>query len=165
MAPIPGRKLGFGSGIFWGAIRHLVTGPDLHENRALIEEVAELEDRVSADAIFSSTTRPCSSSTTSGSAPTRVGRALRHLVEEGPQERPELLNFERSLLLREEAAEVDPDDHPEEWHADGLDLPISYTFEPGAEADGVTVDSNLADLGRVSAEPFEWQIPGLPRSS
>ncbi len=169
---VTGRKLGFGQidpvlsrELF---IRHaLVEGdwqtrhPFFHENRAMIEEVAELEDRVRRRDLL------VDDETLFEFYDERIGPDVVSGVhfdtwwKKAFRSDPELLNFERSLLLREEAAEVDPDDHPEEWHADGLDLPISYAFEPGAEADGVTVELELADLGRVSAELFEWQIPGL----
>jgi ATP-dependent helicase HrpA len=42
-----------------------------------------------------------------------------------------------------------------------LELPLTYQFEPGSEADGVTVHVPLAVLNRVSPEGFDWQVPGL----
>ncbi|GAA3055983.1 hypothetical protein GCM10020000_42880 [Streptomyces olivoverticillatus] len=38
---------------------------------------------------------------------------------------------------------------------------MTYQFEPGADADGVTVHIPLQVLNQVSAEGFDWQIPGL----
>ncbi|EDN72011.1 ATP-dependent helicase HrpA [Beggiatoa sp. SS] len=43
----------------------------------------------------------------------------------------------------------------------GVDLPLTYHFEPGHERDGVTVDIPLALLNQVSPQPFEWLVPGL----
>ena len=40
-------------------------------------------------------------------------------------------------------------------------LTVSYAFEPGADADGVTIDIPLKTLNQASPEEFSWQIPGL----
>ena len=39
-------------------------------------------------------------------------------------------------------------------------LPLRYHFEPGHEADGVTIDVPLATLNTVGAAPFTWNVPG-----
>ena len=38
---------------------------------------------------------------------------------------------------------------------------MTYQFEPGADADGVTVHVPLQVLNQVTDEGFDWQIPGL----
>lgn len=38
---------------------------------------------------------------------------------------------------------------------------MTYQFEPGADADGVTVHVPLQVLNQVTSEGFDWQIPGL----
>ena len=45
--------------------------------------------------------------------------------------------------------------------ADGIVLKLSYSFNPGREEDGVTVNLPLDLLGHVSPEVFEWLVPGL----
>ena len=57
---------------------------------------------------------------------------------------PDLLTFTRELLVNAGRGGVDPDDYPDAWQADGLPLPLTYQFEPGAAADGVTVHVPLA---------------------
>ena len=42
-----------------------------------------------------------------------------------------------------------------------LKFRLTYQFEPGADADGVTVHIPLAVLNQVAADGFDWQIPGL----
>ncbi len=42
-----------------------------------------------------------------------------------------------------------------------LKLRLSYQFEPGADADGVTVHIPLPLLNQVDESGFEWQIPGI----
>ncbi|MCX5532354.1 ATP-dependent RNA helicase HrpA [Streptomyces sp. NBC_00006] len=77
------------------------------------------------------------------------------------REEPELLDFERSMLIRESAEAVTKDDYPDSWRQGGLKFRVTYQFEPGADADGVTVHLPLQVLNQVTDEGFDWQIPGL----
>ncbi|MFC7219600.1 ATP-dependent RNA helicase HrpA [Streptomyces polyrhachis] len=77
------------------------------------------------------------------------------------REEPELLNFEKSMLINERAQDVTKDDYPDSWRQGALTFRVTYQFEPGADADGVTVHIPLQVLNQVSAEGFDWQIPGL----
>ncbi|MFT4218778.1 MAG: ATP-dependent RNA helicase HrpA [Micropruina sp.] len=56
---------------------------------------------------------------------------------------------------------VDAEQFPDHWSTGGLDLPVSYVFDPGSGHDGVSVGIELAQLNQVSADDFGWQIPGL----
>ncbi|WP_373316880.1 ATP-dependent RNA helicase HrpA [Streptomyces sulfonofaciens] len=73
----------------------------------------------------------------------------------------ELLDFERSMLINEKAGRVTKDDYPDTWHQGRLRFRVTYQFEPGADADGVTVHIPLQVLNQVTSEGFDWQIPGL----
>ncbi|NSC22943.1 ATP-dependent RNA helicase HrpA [Streptomyces albus subsp. chlorinus] len=77
------------------------------------------------------------------------------------REEPDLLNFEKSMLISDRAEEISASDYPDVWRQGGLALPVTYQFEPGADADGVTVHIPLQVLNQVTAEGFDWQIPGL----
>ena len=76
---------------------------------------------------------------------------------------PDLLNFEKSMLIKEGAEQVSKLDYPNFWHQGTLKLRLSYQFEPGADADGVTVHIPLPLLNQVEESEFEWQIPGVRR--
>lgn len=76
-------------------------------------------------------------------------------------EEPELLDFERAMLINERAGDVSKDDYPDAWHQGRLKFRVTYQFEPGADADGVTVHIPLQVLNQVTDEGFDWQIPGL----
>ena len=52
-------------------------------------------------------------------------------------------------------------DFPDRWATAGLELPITYVYDPGAGHDGVTVEIRLEQLGALTPEPFTWQVPGL----
>ena len=77
------------------------------------------------------------------------------------QKDPELLNFERSFLINDDAEQVSKLDFPNFWHQGNLKLKLTYQFEPGTDADGVTVHIPLPLLNQVEMTGFEWQIPGL----
>ncbi|MFI8101707.1 ATP-dependent RNA helicase HrpA [Streptomyces sp. NPDC086023] len=77
------------------------------------------------------------------------------------RDEPELLDFEREMLLTEKAAGVTKDDYPDSWRQGNLKFKVTYQFEPGADADGVTVHIPLQVLNQVTDQGFDWQIPGL----
>ncbi|WP_116450923.1 ATP-dependent RNA helicase HrpA [Blastococcus litoris] len=80
---------------------------------------------------------------------------------------PDLLTLTPEMLTDAAAAgQVRPEDYPDEVHlSQGLSLPLSYAFAPGAAEDGVTVDVPLAVLDGVaretSGESLAFTVPGL----
>ncbi|MFE3505248.1 ATP-dependent RNA helicase HrpA [Kitasatospora sp. NPDC059160] len=76
-------------------------------------------------------------------------------------EQPDLLNFEKSMLINDAADGVTEADYPDHWQQGKLRFRLTYQFEPGSDADGVTVHIPLPVLNQVTAEGFDWQIPGL----
>jgi ATP-dependent helicase HrpA len=77
---------------------------------------------------------------------------------------PGLLTFSPADLLSQDASEVNADAYPDVWTSESApvrELALSYAFEPGSQADGVTVDIPLSRLNQVSAAEFSWQVPGL----
>jgi ATP-dependent helicase HrpA len=79
------------------------------------------------------------------------------------REQPELLNFAKEMLIKEGASNVSKLDYPNVWQQGNIKLRLSYQFEPGTEADGVTVHVPLPLLNQVEENGFEWQIPGVRR--
>ncbi|MFV0405242.1 MAG: ATP-dependent RNA helicase HrpA [Propioniciclava sp.] len=56
---------------------------------------------------------------------------------------------------------ADQDSFPDTWTVGPVDLPVSYSFDPGARHDGVTVTIDVSMLNQVTAAPFTWHVPGL----
>lgn len=79
------------------------------------------------------------------------------------REQPELLNFAKEMLIRDGAENISKLDYPNFWQQGNLKLKLSYQFEPGTDADGVTVHIPLPLLNQVEEKGFEWQIPGVRR--
>lgn len=74
---------------------------------------------------------------------------------------PDLLNFAKSMLLKNDASHITELDYPNFWHQGALKLKLTYQFEPGKEYDGVTVHIPLPILNQIENKDFDWQIPAL----
>lgn len=154
-------------------IRHALVEGDwqthhkfFHRNRALLQEVEELEARmrrrdilVDDEALF-------------GFYDARVGKDVvseRHFDKwwkEARQQDPALLDFDQSLLISEDADALDDSAYPKIWQHKGFDLPLSYEFHPVAPgsppnpSDGVTAEVPVLFLNQLDDAAFRWLIPG-----
>ncbi|MEU0765467.1 DUF3418 domain-containing protein, partial [Streptomyces microflavus] len=149
-------------------IRHaLVEGdwqthhPFWRDNEKLRTEIEELENRarrrdilVDDESIFAFYDQRIPADVVSGRHFDAWWKKARH-------EQPDLLTLTREVLVNAGRGGVDEADFPDEWQADGVTLPLTYTFDPTAATDGVTVDIPLPLLNQVPAESFDWQVPGL----
>lgn len=132
-----------------------------HDNRKLLKEVEELENRARRRGIV------VDDETLFDFYDQRVGAEVtsaRHFDTWWKQARaddPDLLSFERSMLVTQNAAGVTEEQYPDLWRQGKLRFKLTYQFEPGADADGVTVHIPLAVLNQVEPDGFDWQIPGL----
>ncbi|MBB2913302.1 ATP-dependent helicase HrpA [Streptosporangium becharense] len=131
------------------------------ENRRLLEEVEELEERarrrdilVDDETLFDFYDQRIPADVVSG-------RHFDSWWKKARQESPDLLSFEKSMLISESAGDVSHRDYPDVWRQGGLRFPLTYQFEPGTDADGVTAHIPLSLLNQVNVEGFDWQIPGL----
>jgi len=131
------------------------------DNRKLLGEVEELEHRarrrdilVDDETLFDFYDQRIPEHVVSGAHFDSWWKHKRH-------EEPELLNFEKSMLINERAQGVSKDAYPDSWRQGSLKFKVTYQFEPGADADGVTVHIPLQVLNQVTPDGFDWQIPGL----
>lgn len=131
------------------------------DNRRLLTEVEELEHRarrrdilVDDETLFDFYDRRIPAHVVSGAHFDSWWKHKR-------RDEPELLDFEREMLINEKAGAVTKADYPDTWRQGRLAFRVTYQFEPGADADGVTVHVPLQVLNQVTGEGFDWQIPGL----
>ncbi|SEG25300.1 ATP-dependent helicase HrpA [Actinacidiphila yanglinensis] len=132
-----------------------------HDNRKLLGEVEELEHRARRrDILVDDETLY---DFYDGKLPEHVvsGAHFDSWWKHKRREEPELLNFEHSMLINENAEAVTKADYPDSWRQGGLKFRVTYQFEPGGDADGVTVHIPLQVLNQVVPDGFDWQIPGL----
>jgi ATP-dependent helicase HrpA len=160
-------------------IRHALVEGDwqtrhhfFRDNTALIEQAAELEQRArrrglvaGEDALFAFYDARVPADAVSARHFDAWWKKVRHQT-------PDLLTLKLEDLLSSAAADLDTEAYPQMWTSasPGLAAPaagaaagltLSYAFEPGTDADGVTIDIPLKTLNQASPEEFSWQIPGL----
>ncbi|WP_460855104.1 ATP-dependent RNA helicase HrpA [Nocardiopsis coralliicola] len=149
-------------------IRHALVEGDwetrhafFHDNQRLLEQVEDLEHRarrrdilVDDEALFAFY-----------DARVGVGAvSAAHFDSWWKQARrtqPHLLDFSTAMLVNEGAGDVSEADYPDVWTSGEFALPLSYQFEPGSEADGVTVQIPIEVLNQIDAGGFDRQVPGL----
>ncbi|MBT2595838.1 ATP-dependent RNA helicase HrpA [Arthrobacter sp. ISL-72] len=154
-------------------IRHALVEGDwqthhkfFHRNRALLNEIEELEARmrrrdilVDDQALFEF-------------YDARIGQDVvseRHFDKwwkEARQQDPTLLDFDQSLLISGDADALDDSAYPKTWLHKGFELPLSYEFHPVAPgsppnpSDGVTAEVPVLFLNQLDDAAFRWLIPG-----
>lgn len=74
---------------------------------------------------------------------------------------PDLLSFEKQMLMQHDAEQVTKAHYPDEWVQGNLRLPLSYVFEPGQIDDGVSVSIPLPMLNQIEDKGFDWLIPAF----
>ncbi|WP_159838118.1 ATP-dependent RNA helicase HrpA [Nocardia sp. CY41] len=132
-----------------------------HRNRALLDDVADLEHRarrrdilVDDEVLFEFYDKRLPADIVS----------VRHFDSwwrSARREDPGLLDFTTSTVVNEGATALDPAAFPDSWRQGELSFPLSYQFEPGTEDDGVTVRIPVEQLAHVRAVGFDWLVPGM----
>ncbi|SPR96932.1 ATP-dependent RNA helicase HrpA [Cupriavidus taiwanensis] len=79
---------------------------------------------------------------------------------ESAQDR-KLLYLNRDELMRHEAAGITTDLFPKTMTVAGVDMGLTYHFEPGSHRDGVTLTVPLYALNQVRPERADWLVPGM----
>ncbi|WP_430462572.1 ATP-dependent RNA helicase HrpA [Thalassolituus sp. LLYu03] len=88
-------------------------------------------------------------------------RHLERWYEKATAAEKKALEFTREQLLSPEAAGIGARDFPSELEWQGMAFPLSYTFAPGNEDDGVTLSVPVAMLQQVPDAQIEWLVPGF----
>ncbi len=149
-------------------IRHALVEGDwdtphrfFHDNRKLVAKLADLESRarrrdilVDEETLFEFYDHRIPATVVSGAHFDAWWKKER-------RRRPDLLTFTEDFLVSDDADEIDATHYPHEWVQGDLRLRLTYQFEPGTDADGVTVHIPVEQLNQVSEEGFDWQVPGL----
>ncbi|MFM9273921.1 ATP-dependent RNA helicase HrpA [Pseudarthrobacter sp. NKDBFgelt] len=154
-------------------IRHALVEGDwkthhkfFHRNRALLHEVEELEARMRRRDLL------VDDETLFEFYDARIGPDVvseRHFDKwwkEARQKNPDLLDYDKSLLLSDDADGLDDSAYPKTWVHKGFELPLSYEFHPVAPgsppnpSDGVTAEVPVLFLNQLDDKAFRWLIPG-----
>jgi ATP-dependent helicase HrpA len=134
--------------------------PFFEHNRQLLAELEELEVRARRDltadeeALYRFYDERIPEGIYSGPA----FETWRKQVE---RDHPRLLFLDRAALLAEAGPAAEGEQFPDHLDLDGLQLPLTYRFTPGADDDGVTVTVPLAAVNQVDPKRLDWLVPGL----
>jgi ATP-dependent helicase HrpA len=71
------------------------------------------------------------------------------------------LYFEKSDIMRHNAANVTENLFPESFNHNQLQLPLNYHFEPGTQKDGITITIPQMVLHQIKPISLEWLVPGM----
>jgi ATP-dependent helicase HrpA len=129
-------------------------------NRQLLEELAELETRARRNltADEEGLYRFYEARIPEGIYSGPTFESWRKSAE---RENPRLLFLDRAELLAEAGPVAAGEQFPDHLDLDGLKLPLSYRFTPGAADDGVTLTVPLAAVNQVDPKCLDWLVPGL----
>ena len=78
-------------------------------------------------------------------------------------DQPDLLALTEDVLARDRedgGIGIRLADYPDTWSQGDQILQLTYRFDPGGPLDGVTVHIPLTALNQVTADGFDWQVPG-----
>ncbi len=89
------------------------------------------------------------------------GRRFEFWRKQAEKKAPELLFLNRDDLMQHGADAVTSAQFPDTINVAGMELMVSYHFEPTHPQDGVTVTVPLPALNLLTPQRFEWLVPGL----
>ncbi|MEJ2098196.1 MAG: DUF3418 domain-containing protein, partial [Deltaproteobacteria bacterium] len=135
--------------------------PFLTHNQRLIKEVEAVESRIRRRDIL------IDEETLFRFYRDRLGivfdvATLKHRIQE--KKGDHFLRLTREKLQRYEPAADELDQYPKNVKLGNRVFECLYTFEPGAETDGVTLQIPAGKAGAVPTDFMEWIVPGLTKS-
>lgn len=74
---------------------------------------------------------------------------------------PKLLYLSKQELMQHEAAGITTEYFPKKLTMKGVDMALTYHFEPGSPRDGVTLSVPLFALNMVDTQAVQWLVPGM----
>ncbi|RVW03536.1 ATP-dependent RNA helicase HrpA [Rhodococcus spongiicola] len=132
-----------------------------HANRALLDDVEELEHRARRRDIL------VDDETLFDFYDERIGPEVvsaRHFDtwwKKARRQNPNLLTFTTATVVNADSAAVLEGDYPNAWRQSDIQFPLTYQFEPGKDDDGVTARIPVALLAGVRPIGFDWLVPGM----
>jgi ATP-dependent helicase HrpA len=89
------------------------------------------------------------------------GAGFEKWYKDASRDNPKLLFLNREELMRHEAAGVTTELFPKTMNVTGIEMGLSYHFEPGSARDGVTLSVPLFALNQIPQERPGWLVPGM----
>lgn len=130
-------------------------------NKRLIAEISELEDKARRRDILVSDDELFRYYDERLPADIITAKHLEHWLKATAP--PKTLFLSRGELMRHNGGDVTEQQFPDTLTSAGMSLALSYHFEPGHPADGVSVSVPLGNLAHLAEGRLEWLVPGLLR--
>ena len=89
------------------------------------------------------------------------GAGFEKWYKDHARDNPKLLYLNREELMRHEAAGVTTELFPKTMLVTGIEMGLTYHFEPGSPRDGVTLAVPLFALNQIPQERAGWLVPGM----
>lgn len=89
------------------------------------------------------------------------GAGFEKWYKDAARDNPKLLYLVREELMRHEAAGVTTELFPKTMNVTGIEMALTYHFEPGSARDGVTLTVPLFALNQIPRERAGWLVPGM----
>ncbi|WP_296948649.1 ATP-dependent RNA helicase HrpA [uncultured Massilia sp.] len=89
------------------------------------------------------------------------GAGFEKWYKDAARDNPKLLYLVREELMRHEAAGVTTELFPKTMNVTGIEMGLTYHFEPGSPRDGVTLTVPLFALNQIPRERPGWLVPGM----
>lgn len=135
--------------------------PFFAHNKRLVREIEEIENKtrrpdvlVDDETIYAFYDKILDASVVGGS----TFEKWRRVAE---KENPKVLFMKRDDLMRHDASGVTVQWYPKTYRAAGIEMALTYHFEPGSPRDGVTLAVPIFALNQIDAVRCEWLVPGM----
>ncbi|MGE5171939.1 MAG: ATP-dependent RNA helicase HrpA, partial [Rudaea sp.] len=161
IAPREARDVFIREALVAGALG--VDAPFAAHNRALIEEIAELEHKARREDVL--VDEEAIAAFYAERIPDDVHSRATFEAWRRREERrdPQRLFLTREALMRHAASSITEELFPPSLSVAGVPLPLAYRFAPGHPLDGLTLTVPLALLNRVDDATLSWLVPGMIR--
>ena len=157
--PVKSREIFIHEAVVAGAIN--IDPPCLAHNRALAEQVAALEAKARRDDLLADTAARYAYYDARLPEDIHSTRAFEKWLRRAQRSDPRTLFMTTEDLVMRIPERLDEHRFPSRFGVEGVELPIEYKHQPGAEDDGVTVSVPVEFLGQVDRARMDWLVPGM----
>ncbi len=133
----------------------------VRHNRALLDELAALEDRARRRDIVADPSVLIEFYDARIPVDVYDGPTFAAWLKRADPAELDALHLSREDLMQRDAVEVSGAAYPDHLEIAGLRLPLAYHFAPGADDDGVTLTVPRAAIRQVPPGRVDWLVPGL----
>lgn len=145
----------------WADGHAFLDQPFFANNSTVLEELRELEARARRRDLFAEYDGQYRFYDTRVPPEVTSGQTFDRWWREVRKDQPHRLDMSIDDFIEPEAAQVEDDAFPTEWHSGDASFPLRYVFDHDQPDDGVTVTVPAALLASLDADRLDWNVPGF----